>query len=85
MDALSRHDRTLRLLEDRLEALALASERTPVVVPRLDRQIAAAAAATRHAVALELITSEEAGAVWSGVARRHPAARWCAAGPALAA
>jgi hypothetical protein len=85
MDAVSRHDRTIRLLEDRLETLAFASERAPASERRLERQIVATLAATRHAVALELITSEEAGALWAGVARRHPAAGWCQTGPELAA
>jgi hypothetical protein len=85
MDAASRHDRTLRLLEARLEALAFASARAPISGRRFERQIVAAGAATRHAVALELITSEEAGALWAGVASRYPAAAWCQAGPGLAA
>jgi hypothetical protein len=85
MDAHSRHDRTMRLLAARLEALALVCERTPTSERALERQIVAAAAATRHAVALELITSEEAGAVWAEVAQRHPAADWCQVGPGLAA
>jgi hypothetical protein len=85
MDPVSRHDRTMRLLEARLEALAFASERAPVSERRFERQIVATVAATRHAVALELITSDEAGTVWAGVARRHPAAAWCQAGPGLAA
>jgi hypothetical protein len=85
MDAVSRHNRTMRLLEARLEALAFASERAPVSARRFERQIVAAVAATRHAIALELITSEEAGALWAGVAKRHPAATWCQAGPGLAA
>lgn len=85
MTALSRHDRTVRLLEMRLEALALASERRPAAQRRLERQIVATVTATRHAVALELLTVEEAGAIWADVARRHPSARWCADGPELAA
>jgi hypothetical protein len=85
MDALSRHDRTMRLLEDRLEALALVCERRPASERRLEPHIAAVVTATRHAVQLELISSEEAGAIWAGVARRHPAAAWCRSGPGLAA
>jgi hypothetical protein len=85
MNALSRHDRTVRLLESRLEGLAIASERRLALERRLEPQIAATLAATRHAVALELITVEEAGAIWAGVAERHPSARWCSAGPQLAA
>ena len=85
MDTRFRHDRTIRLLEARLESLALASEQRPAAERRLERQIVATVAATRHAVALELISREEAGALWADVARRHPDARWCAAGPGLAA
>lgn len=85
MDERSRHDRTIRLLEARLEALAAASERRPRGEQRLDREIVAAVAATRHAVALALISIDEADAVWGSVARRHPHARWCRLGPRLAA
>lgn len=81
----SRHDRTVRLLEARLEALALVSQRSPRGERRYEREIVAAVAATRHAVALELISSEEAGAIWATVASRHPQAGWCQAGPQLAA
>jgi transcription elongation GreA/GreB family factor len=85
MDEHARHDRTIRLLEARLEALAAASERGPRGEQRLDREIVAAVAATRHAVALALISTDEADAVWDAVARRHPHARWCRLGPGLAA
>ena len=85
MDERSRHDRTIRLLEARLEALAAVSERAPRGERRYEREIVAAVAATRHAVALALISTEEAGAVWASVARRHPHARWCREGPRLAA
>jgi transcription elongation GreA/GreB family factor len=85
MDERSRHDRTIRLLETRLEALAAVSERRPRAEQRLDREIVAAVAATRHAVALALISTDEADAVWGSVARRHPHARWCRLGPRLAA
>jgi hypothetical protein len=83
MDLLTRHDRTVRLLADRLETLAVASLR----VPRGDRayrdHILAALAATRHAVALRLLTPAEAGAIWNEVAGRHPEAGWCSKGPGL--
>ena len=46
--------------------------------------ILAAVAATRHAVALSLLTPTEAGAIWDEVASRHPEARWCSKGPELA-
>ena len=85
MDERSRHDRTIRLLEARLEALAVASEQRPRGEQRLDREIVAAVAATRHAVALALISTDEADAVWAAVARRHPHARWCRLGPQIAA
>ena len=85
MDIRSRHDRTVRLLEAKLEALATVSERSPEGERRYEREITATAAATRHAVALELITDEEAGAIWLGVAARHPLAEWCRTGPGLAA
>jgi hypothetical protein len=85
MDERARHDRTLRLLEARLEALARACERAPRGERRFEREIVAAAAATRHAVALELITVHEADAVWAGVAQRHPDAAWCRTGPGLLA
>lgn len=85
MDERSRHDRTIRLLEARLEALASASERAPRGERRYEREIVAAAAATRHAVALALISTQEADAVWAAVARRHPQARWCRERPRLAA
>ena len=76
MDERARHDRTLRLLEARLEALAGACERSPRGDRRLEREIGAAATATRHAVELGLITAREADAVWAAVARRHPGAPW---------
>jgi hypothetical protein len=79
-----RHDRTVRLLEARLEALAVVSERAPGGGRPYDRHILGAAAATRHAVALHLLSREEAGAIWAGVARRHPRASWCHDMPAFA-
>jgi hypothetical protein len=79
-----RHDRTVRLLKARLEALAVVSERAPGSGRPFDRHILGAAAATRHAVALHLLSPEEAGAIWAGVARRHPQALWCRDLPALA-
>jgi len=85
MDERSRHDRTIRLLETRLEVLAAVSERATRGERRYDREIVAAVAATRHAVALALISTEEADAVWASVARRHPHASWCRNGPRLAA
>jgi hypothetical protein len=79
-----KHDRTVRLLEARLEALAVVSERAPTGRRPFDRQILGAAAATRHAVALDLLSPQEAGEIWAGVARRHPGASWCRELPAFA-
>jgi hypothetical protein len=72
-----RHDRTVRLLEGSLEALAVVSERAPGGRRPFDRQILGVVAATRHAVALDLLSPQEAGEIWAGVARRHPQASWC--------
>lgn len=70
------HDRTVRLLESRLEAIARVSEHS--LTGRLvDRHVEAATAATRHAVELELLTPGEADEIWTRVARRHPGVRWC--------
>jgi hypothetical protein len=81
MDELARHDRTLRLLEARLEALADACERSPRGERRFEPEIIAALAATRHAVDLGLISPLEGDTVWAAVARRHPRAAWCRRGP----
>ena len=85
MDERARHDRTLRLLEARLEALADACERAPRGERRFEPEIVAAVAATRHAVELGLISAHEGDAVWSAVASRHPRAAWCSRGPRLLA
>lgn len=85
MDERARHDRMVRLLEARLETIALASERAPRGERHYERQIVAAAAATRHAVELEIISGDEAGSIWATVADRHPDAAWCRIGWRLAA
>jgi hypothetical protein len=90
MDTDARHDRTVRLLAARLETLAVASVRAPGGERAYRDHILAAVAATRHAVALDLISPDEAGAIWTLVARRHPEAHWCRhtpdlTGPQLAA
>lgn len=72
MTSLSRHDRTVRLLSTRLETLAVVAERSPRAVRELEPSILRAAVATRNAVALDLLSREEAGAIWSEVADRHP-------------
>ena len=77
MDAATRHDRTVRLLEARLETIATVCERTPTGKRPYDRHILAAAVATRHAVQLELLSLEEADRIWAAVAQRHPGACWC--------
>ena len=79
------HDRTVRLVEARLQELALTAA-GPLATPRVvERQVLALAAATRHAVRLELLSAEEADEIWACVAERHPRARWCLDGPSLAA
>jgi hypothetical protein len=85
MDELARHDRTLRLLEARLEALADASERASRGERRYECEIDAVVAATRHAIALGLISASEGDSVWAVVASRHPRASWCRKGPGLLA
>jgi hypothetical protein len=79
-----KHDRTVRLLEARLEDLAVVSERAPSGRRSFDRHILGVLAATRHAVALDLLSQQEAGEIWAGVARRHPDASWCRDLPAFA-
>lgn len=79
-----KHDRTVRLLEARLEALAVVCERTPGGARSYESHIVDVTAATRHAIALELLSREEAGEIWAEVARRHPGASWCRDLPAFA-
>jgi hypothetical protein len=81
MDERARHDRTLRLLEARLETLADACERSPQGERRFRSEIVATVAATRHAVDLGLISAHEGDTVWALVARRHPRSDWCRRGP----
>ena len=69
----------------RLEYLAAAEERAPGALRLPDEHVLAAEAATRHAIALGLITSEEAAAIWAEVAERHPDVPWCRARRAAAA
>ncbi len=75
-----RHDRTARLLESRLEVLADRTERSLSGPRSVARDVLAVEAATRHAVALELLSHEEAGEIWAKVAKRHPSVRWCQSG-----
>ncbi|MBD0290608.1 MAG: hypothetical protein ICV74_05075 [Thermoleophilia bacterium] len=79
------HERRARLLAARLEALATASERSLSGERPLDGRITALEAATRHAVALGLLTGGEAAELWRAVAERHPGVAWCRARPPLAA
>jgi hypothetical protein len=81
----TRHDRTVRLLAARLETLAVASIRSPGGERVYRDHILAAVTATRHAIALELISRDEASAIWAQVAHRHPDAHWCGHGPDAAA
>ena len=80
------HDRTVRLLAARLEAAAGVTERSLVGARPLEPHVLALEAATRHAVDLDLLSRDEAEAIWAEVAKRHPAVPWCRAGcPGLAA
>ena len=72
-----RHDRAVRLLAARLELVAGMTERSLSGERAVDVQVVALEAATRHAVELELLTREEAGALWTEVAERHPTVPWC--------
>jgi hypothetical protein len=85
MDEHLRHDRTVRLLAARLEALAVASLRAPGGERIVRHHVIAAVAATRHAVDLQLLSAAEADSIWAEVAARHPEAGWCRSGPRLAA
>jgi hypothetical protein len=85
MDEHIRHDRTVRLLAERLDALAVASMRSPGGERMYRHHILAAVAATRHAVDLDLLSPAEADAIWADVAERHPEAGWCRSGPRVAA
>ena len=85
MDSGPPHERTTRLLQTRLEEIALAAERSPARARELERLLLGAAAATRNAVCLELMTEQEAGEIWAAVAQRHPGVRLVPDGPPLAA
>lgn len=85
MDSVALHDRTARLLESRLEEIALTLERSPARARQLERLVLQAEAATRNAVCLELLSAREAGEIWAAVASRHPAVRLLADGRPLAA
>jgi hypothetical protein len=71
---LSRHDRTARLLTDRLERLAVAVERGDTTGREVADRLDLASLATRHAVRLELLSPEEADSIWDAARRKHPAA-----------
>ncbi|MBA2614913.1 MAG: hypothetical protein H0U90_03915 [Actinobacteria bacterium] len=80
------HERTLRLLEVRLETLAEATERSLSGQRPLEHRVLAIEAATRHAVELDVLTTAEARRIWAEVGRRHPDVAWCRRGcPGLAA
>jgi hypothetical protein len=77
-----RHDRTVRLLEAKLEALAAATERHLCSARPHEGEALALETATHHAVALRVVSAGEAVAIWCAVAERHPTVRWCRAGAA---
>ena len=67
MDENLRHDRTVRLLAARLDALAVASIRVPGGERMYRHHILAAVAATRHAIDLDLLSPAEADSIWAEV------------------
>lgn len=77
-------DRTARLLEARLEALACACEHSLAGARALDTEVLRAAVATAHAVRLDLLSPEQAVTIWAEVAERHPGLSWWAEGSELA-
>jgi Ni,Fe-hydrogenase III component G len=82
----ARRSRTLRLLEGRLEALALVEERSLSGSRRVEHCVLGVEAATRHAVELHVLSEADARRIWADVARRHPAVPWCQRGcPGIAA
>ena len=82
----ARRSRTLRLLEERLEALATVEERSLSGSRRVEHRVLGVEAATRHAVELHVLTPEDAQRIWADVAERHPQVPWCQRGcPGLAA
>lgn len=74
------HERTVRLLEYRLETVASATERSLSGPRPLEHQVLAIEAATRHAVRLDVLTPQEAQRIWADVGRRHPGVAWCRSG-----
>jgi hypothetical protein len=81
MNSRTRHDRTVRLISARLEEIAVTEARRPCLARDLERSAHGAAAATRHAVELSLISRGEADAIWAAVAERHPAVALLRAAP----
>ncbi len=80
------HERIVRLLAARLDAVAGVTERSLVGARPLEPHVLALEAATRHAVELDLLSRDEAEAIWAGVAQRHPDVAWCRSGcPGLVA
>lgn len=74
------HERTVRQLAARLEAVAGVTERSLAGARPLAPQVLALEAATRHAVELGVLARDEAEAIWAEVADRHPGVAWCRAG-----
>jgi hypothetical protein len=68
----ARSERTARVLIGRLEELARAVERSGAPNAAAGRLLEAASVATANAVALDLITSQQAEAIWREASDRHP-------------
>jgi hypothetical protein len=65
-----RSDRTANLLIAHLDALARAARRIPHA--ETERRIELAGAATRHAVALQLLDPDRAAGIWRDIHARYP-------------
>jgi hypothetical protein len=73
LTAEARCERTAKLLIARLDALARTASQIPHV--ETERLVELAAVATMHAIALELLETERAEAIWREAQSRHPALR----------
>ena len=70
----SRCERTARLLTHRLDEVCASLDRAGAPHTReAGRRLELATVATQHAVALRLLSDEQAGAIWDDAAARYPA------------
>lgn len=81
----ARSERTARVLIGRLEELARAVELSGAPSAAAARLLEAASVATANAVALDLLTSERAAAIWREASDRYPEITPLRQSPRLAA